>query len=277
MNTTSGHDIAENIYVACLFVPLALIYTYLLVFISQITSLLEAHDWFREINEILGYGMGIIILLGVQIAAKFSKNDFIAGPLEQLNSYTFFFLGLFLGGLRLALLFTVLHEALLQFGLPLLVNSISRNEKVKAQSIGISNRAFITYQYMFAPIESIATMIIAYWILSPLMPIDTLFSRSIIEQLKYSTYFIATWTALGSIAHMYYYRTSLQIGPANFSTMAFLLATVINLSFERASWLWYGAFISIGWIMIITFIMISIKTAREIRNSTSEVKYIKWR
>lgn len=278
VNITERTDVFEDIWISGLFAPIVVLYVFALVWVSNLLKLAEALPMFKDINEILGYGIGTILLLAVQFASLKSKNDFIAGPIEQLNLYTFFFLGMVTGGFGRALLFTILYEVLETYGLPAIVKSISANERVKATSLGIQPRKFVLYQYIFAPFATVLSMVLAYILFVILFPSAMMTSRlDFASQIGNLTLFIALWTFFQDILNELYYRSIPQAGCASFLFSFSLL--VLSYHLNRNNWIYwglYGLLILFGWVMTYQFIIRSIKNARPLPGSEN-VKYITWK
>lgn len=277
MNATPGTDLFESIWVNCLFAPVAVAYVQLLIFIGNFIDVAESFGWIENANKILGYGFGTILLAGVQIASQRSKNDFIAGPIETLNIYTFFFLGMMTGGFKLALLFTILYQILEKFGLPLIVTSISANESVKAKSVGIQHRQFIFYQYIFSPLTNIIAMLIAFAFSTRLISFATITDMNLADQIKSLTIFIAMWTTCDLLLHSFYYKLMPKAGCMSIILSTILLSATYQLSKNNlAAWLFYGLIVTVGWSMTITFIRLSLQNAK-VTSAKDNVKHVNFR
>jgi len=268
MNVTRG-DFFDNLWVSCLFVPLAFFYTQVLLWIGSFTTILESIGFIKEVNEVLGYGLGTLILFGVQLASKYSRNDFIAGPIEQLNMYTFCFVGLFKAGIMLALLFTIMYLVLETYGLPLIVESISGNERIKSYSLGIQDKQFRLFQFVYSPISMLAALTVSFALINRFVSLNEIRTFVLYDQLKYLTLLIALWTLLETIANHFYNRRMPRLGCLGFFFYVAQLGAALRLSHDWTTWLWYGFLVIGGWNMIFLFITVSLRRSKDIAANQS--------
>jgi hypothetical protein len=272
----SGGNIFEAIWVEILFVPLIIIYTNILLLFNQLIMLLEHIEWIGNINLILGYGLDAIILFGVNFAAKNSKNDFIAGPVETLNIYTFFFLGISQGGIQLAIIFLALYEILETIGLPLVTEAITKNELAKAMDLGITKRRFILYTYIFAPLATLASMLLSYILLKNFVPVEQWINGHVAYQIKYLTYHLALWVLIYHLLHWIYYKYMEDLGCSVFPFVFSILFATYLLSEQWYTWILYILLLLGGWSMMFVYISHSIQVSKEVA-SEDEFTYINWR
>ncbi len=277
VNVSDRTEIFEGVWIGLLFVPVVVFYAYVLVWISNIVNIAEVLPLIKNVNEILGYGFGMVLLLGVQIASSKSKNDFIAGPIEELNHYTFFFIGMLMGGFERAFLFTILYVVLETYGMPGLVKSISANEQVKAISLGILPKKFVLYQYVYAPLASVVSMVFAHLIIVRFIPWAVIGSHpTLIAQIRSLSIYIALWITIESIFNSIYYKSLPGVGCMGLFLSAGLILSAFWLDAKNwQTWLMYGLLAFGGWIMTLNFIILSIQKARPLPGH-EDVKYVNW-
>lgn len=192
MNVT-GEDFFEKLWVAAAFAPLAVIYTNLLLALNILLDQLNTVEIFKEINDLLlGWGIATLVSRIVQTAAKKSHNDFIAGPIEQLNLYMVFFYALITRNIRLAIILIAAYLVVEAIG-------IFKNEWRKYRHLGRSRKSIILYQLVIAPFATIISALVAYWILEYFFPVTQWISSGIIFQIKYMTFQVVLWTAIYKI------------------------------------------------------------------------------
>lgn len=255
MIAPSRLDLANDIWISCLFVPLVAIYTHLLIFLAKWINAAERIPEFKFINLFLSLGIAWVLSGSIKFASRHSKNDFIAGPIEVLNLYTFFFLGLLMGGVRIAIFATLLYEIFETWGWRIIfqIDSISENEWEKAKSLGISHRYFKLYQFVFAPLATIASLWIAIKFSEFFFPIDSLASMNYANQIGNLSILLASWKACETLLISFYNKFFPTIGFEGvlFSITLFTNAYFLSIYNNRTTWLLYGGFIVLGWITII--------------------------
>jgi hypothetical protein len=273
INSTYQPVIFASVWAACLLVPLVMLYGNGIVWFGQAVTWLESQLFGKDLNGILGFGAGTALLLGIRIASRNTKNDFIAGPIEMINSYTFFFYGMIIGGFDRAVLYTILYAVLEVFGIPKIklltevlgiteVQPISPNEARIAERMGIPYRQFVLYQYVFSPLAFICSMLSVHWLFGDLIPTSAIGnSMDLAGQFRSLTVFLGLWEAAELLMTCIYQRWRPRLGGLEAFFTVTLLMSVFWLRQDKLfPWVLYGGVVILGWVMMVYSIVENIRT-----------------
>lgn len=269
MNIASK-DLSDSLWTASAFVPIVVLYSLLIQYLDFTYEWLNSSfPLIEELDKFVGvFGISFITLGLIQKAAEYSENDFLSGPIQLFNLYSFFFLGLLvggksIGGLELAILTTAAYYILERFNLPVFSkNSISAEEWYKFQRSGVPRKHFVLSYYIMEPLVGVITMIVSYWILSQFIPVEVWLRSGWIFQVQFLTLQIVLWKQLESVVTVLYDKIvpNLNLGGMFWFLLAFVPAMALASTWPRI--LFYVAAYSVVWFALILFLVTMIKNGR---------------
>lgn len=209
-------DIFEQLWSVLPFVPIVILYSRAIQYVDKfLWWLQENFEIIKQLNTFAGFGVSSIILLLVEKASASSENDFISGPIQTFNLYSFFYVGLLFGDIQFATIAVGFYLVIHKINIPFLgKTSISKKEWMKFRSLGMSRNRFVFQHYFFDTIVNFISMIVAFHFLQNHIPIQEWISSGFISQIKFLTLQIILWKSLYEISYaIYFWKIPLRKHP----------------------------------------------------------------
>ncbi len=201
-------DVLEDVYTYAAFAPLVILYARLIHWLYGYWLLLpERFPVLTEANELFGIVDGFegITLLLLTLAALTARNDFISGPLQMLNQFAFFYIGLLVGGVDLALISLGIYLLLTGFSIPGRENlSVLADNIYLLRQVGMEPGQ-VRFMYWFVtPVATLGGAALSLWIVGRIMPAEVWSSGSWFQQIQFFTLLLAIWAVINGIVFSIY-------------------------------------------------------------------------